>query len=105
MSSLPKFFEKEISDEYVRENFRKLREFFVRETPFLGFKFFEVEFTAAQTDFQFKHGLGFQPKDVILTSVTEGAAVSFDYDQLSAENVVLTVSAACVIRFLAGAFT
>lgn len=102
---LPTFFEKELNDRYATENFRKLREFLVKETPFLGWRFFEVSLNDAVTDFAFKHNLAFQPKDIILTFVSNGATASFNYDLLTKENVVLTVSEACVVRFICGSFT
>lgn len=104
MSNIPAFLDREIEDDSVRQNFRKLREFLVSETPFLGFRFFEVEFDAASTDFDFKHNLGFQPKDAVLTFVSNGASVQFDYDSFTKEFVRLTVSAGCVVRFLIGSF-
>jgi len=104
MSSLPTFFEKEIQDGYVQQNFRKLREFLIAETPLLGFKFFEVEFKAATVDpgFDYVHGLGFQVSDALLTFVSNGAVVSFVYDSFTKESVRLTATKECVVRFLLG---
>jgi hypothetical protein len=104
MSPLPQFFEKELEDQYARENFRKLREFLTKETPFLGFKFFEVEFKAAAADFDFQHGLGFQPQDAMITFVSNGAVVTFSYDSFTKEAVRMTVSKECKVRMILGSF-
>jgi hypothetical protein len=104
MTSIPTFFEKELSDQYAVENFSKLKEFLVSESPWVGFRFFEVEFKAAATNFDFNHNLAFQPKDAILTFASNSAVVSFQYDSFTKDTVRLTVSAACIVRFLIGAF-
>lgn len=104
MTGLPTFFERELADDYAKENFRKLREFLVSETPWLGFKFFEVEFTAAQTDFDFVHGLGFQVQDAILSFISNGATLTFVFDKFTKDSVRFSVTAACKVRMILGAF-
>ncbi len=97
-------FSENIDDQNVQDNFRKLKEFLVTETPWLGFRFFEVEFKVATAFFDFKHNLESQPQDAIITSVTNGATASFKYDSFTKDTVRLSVTDKCVVRFLAGSF-
>jgi len=95
----------EIQDPIVRENFQKILEQF-RTVPYLKGKwqFAELEFTAAATNFKFQHRLGFRPKDVILTSKTGSATVTFNYDSFTNTHIDITVSAATTIRFFFGLY-
>lgn len=98
---------KDIKDEYVRENFVRIKSFVQDQAILRGeWVFFEIEFSQAQDNFEYPHNLGFQPKDIILLSIRspDDASVIFHYDDFDRTNFNLTVSAACTIRFLAGTY-
>lgn len=58
----------EIGDNYVRENFRKIKDFTTSLFRIKNVQLFEITVTGNKT-VEFKHNLGFKPKDVIQTSV------------------------------------
>lgn len=100
-----KFFLKDIEDDYVRENFRQLAEYLQNDVLRRGeWKFFELTFAAGVTNYRHRHGLGFKPKDVILTAVSNSEAAIFNYDEFSSEFLDITTSGACSIRFFAGSY-
>lgn len=103
--STPTFFLKEVGDPYIRDNFRRLDNF-LRDFPFAKgeFKFFEIVITGAVTNFDFLHNLGFLPKDVITTNVSNNATVTWKYDSFTTTTVRLTTSAACTIRAFIGTY-
>jgi hypothetical protein len=103
--NIPAFFDREISDEYVADNFRKLKEFFRAETPFLGFSHYEVTLDSAVTDFEFTHNLSFQPQDAFVTFISNDATMVFKFDQFTKDLVVFSTSAACTVRFFLGSYS
>ena len=68
------------------------------------FKAFEVDLEEATANFEVRHGLGFAPKDIIQTSAIGSGSVTWNYTLFTKEVVVLTVSNAVKVRFLAGSF-
>jgi hypothetical protein len=101
---LPQITVHDVQDLFVRKNFERILEFFRTESPLLGFKNFELSFTAAETRL-FPHGLGFQPKDAWFTSKTGAGVPTLNYEQFTPELLSITVTGACVVRFFAGAYT
>lgn len=101
----PNFYLSGIEDEFVRENFRLLDDY-LRDVDFLAgeFRHIEIVLESAVTNFKFAHNLGFVPRDIILTFVTDGATVTWDYDSFDRENIQLDTSAACTIRFFVGRY-
>lgn len=96
---------KDIQDPYTRENFSRIKRFSQEQAILRGqWVFFEIEFTQAQDDFEFPHGLTFIPKDVLVTSITDQEAVIFNYSSFDRTNLNLTVSGACTVRFFAGTY-
>jgi hypothetical protein len=85
-------FNLEITKDSTRDNFQLLSEFFSKETPFLGFRVIEMTLTENQTNYKYPHNLGFQPKDVIVTSKKGSGTVSFNYDKFDATNLNMDVS-------------
>jgi hypothetical protein len=100
-----RFFLQEIEDVYIRDNFKRLQDALNAE-PLLktGFKFYEITVTAAATNREFKHNLTFIPKDVILTSVSNGESVTFTYSSFDVDNIVFTVTGACTFRAFIGTY-
>lgn len=103
----PEFAISEILDQYIRRNFERLRDFLAAETPLLNFKPYEASFTATGT-FKVKHTLGFQPRDIIQTSLTGHGAVQYNYSNFTATELDLTVTGTVSssnptkVRFLVG---
>lgn len=94
---------KNIDDQYIVENFVRIKSFTDGEVFLSGnFKFFTVTLTSAVTNFRFKHNLEYIPKDIILTSKTGAGTVTFNYDLFSATYIDITTSAATTLRFIAG---
>lgn len=95
---------KEIKDDWVRETFRKLSET-INGLNILKpkWKFYEITLPIGAT--VYPHRLGFRPKDIIVTSISNSESVIFDYDSFTSENLYLTASGACTVRFFAGSYT
>lgn len=109
MSTIKKVFPdtilKDIKDEYVRESFKRLQDFFEGFPFFKGnFKFFEFTFTSAVTNQNIAHGLKFVPTDIIQTSTKGAGTITWVYDSFDRENLVATTTGACVIRAFVGAY-
>lgn len=100
-----KFFLQEIKDLFVRENFISLNRLLRSEATLKGnFKFFTYTFTAAATGATIQHTFGFVPKDVILLSVTNGATVTFNYDNFTRTTIEVTSDAATTFRAFFGKY-
>lgn len=94
---------KDVEDEYVRENFSRIASALQNEVlGRAGWKFFSISLPAGLT--RFKHNLGYTPKDIILTSVTNSESVIFKYDEFDQTHLELDASGACVVRFFAGTY-
>jgi len=103
--NLPEFIFKDIDDEYVRENFTRLNDFFLNDALLrAGWKFFTLTFTGAVTNNKVRHGLGFKPLDVIQTSITGAGALTFNYALFDDINIDVTTTGACVVRCFIGAY-
>ncbi len=99
----PQFSLDQITDETVRENFRLLEQYLASQV-FPGFSHFTVDFPVAESNHKFQHKLGFLPLDIILSAKSTDIVVTFDQDKSTADEVDITVSGPCTIRFLLGTF-
>ena len=96
---------KEIQDQYTRENFFRIKRELENQQILDGFwNFFEVEFLQAGTDLPIKHNLSFTPKDIIILAVEGDHNMYFRYEKFDSTNVYITVAGPCRVRFLAGAY-
>lgn len=68
MQTLDGLYIVEISDQFVRENFRKLKSYAAEQYIFRNLKLFEIRITGNVTNQKFAHNLGFIPKDIIQTA-------------------------------------
>lgn len=93
---------KEIADIYLRKNFQALTDYFQNENQLLGFKFFEVTFSAAEENRTVAHGLGYLPQDIVLSKITGTGKVSFNRSLFTKTNLNITSSGAATIRFYCG---
>jgi hypothetical protein len=94
----------QIQDYPTQKSVQVLRDWVGSNSPLAGFKLFEVAFTQAVANFKYPHKLGFQPKDVITTSLIGAGAVTFNYSKFDSTNLDITVTGPCTVRFLAGTY-
>jgi hypothetical protein len=104
---------REIEDYFLRENFRKTKEFVALQPLLNGeFKFLEIQITGNKTNFLFAHLLSFTPKDIIQTSVVFSGGVGslvWNYSRFTNVFLDLTTSGmgttdTCTVRVLVGRF-
>ncbi len=96
---------KDIADTYIRENFNRLVKYFMADNVRKAdFKFFEIAFPAAASGVKYAHRLGYIPKDIIVTGITNQENVLFNYDDFDATNFNMDVTGACTVRFYAGSY-
>ena len=95
----------EISDPPTRENFRRIFEAFKTKVFLKGdWRFVEIPFLGAVTNFKFPHGLSFIPKDVIQTSKTGAGSITFNYSSFDRTNISITTTGACTVRAFIGSY-
>lgn len=95
---------KEITDIYARTNFENLGAYFRANNQLLNFKFFEVVFDSATTNYKLAHGLGLVPQDIIVTKGVGSGSVYFNHGLFTSTHLDITVTAACRIRFFVGVY-
>lgn len=96
----------EISDSYVRENFKRLQAFFAKRPGVEDFKAIEIMVTEAAPNFKIKHGLGLIPTDVILSRLIapSGAKLTLNFGAFTKEEISVTTSGPLRARLLVGSF-
>jgi hypothetical protein len=104
---------REIEDYFLRENFRKTKDFIGLQPILNGdFRFFEIVITGNKTNFKYAHNFTFTPKDVIQSSVVFSGGVGtlvWNYSRFDATFLDLTTSGAgstdtITVRALVGRF-
>lgn len=102
----PSLFRKEIVDEFVQENFKRIMDYFaVDPIARSSFEFIEVPIGGAVSGVPVLHHLGFVPKDIILTHNLTNATVTFDYSSFTTTHIYVTSSAATTLRMMIGRYT
>jgi len=105
MISLPDIILKDITDQYVRENFFRITKFFQKFPLFrTEVRFFELSFAGAVTSQKIPHGLGFKPTDVIQTSLIGAGSLTWEYASFDDKFLVVSTSGACKVRAFIGAY-
>lgn len=99
-----KLFLSEIGDQYVRENFKKLSDWFQFSDLLSGFKHAEIVFSGPTANYSYVHRLGYVPGDVVQTYASNGAVVTWHYDRFDREQVLVSVDKACTVRFFIGRY-
>lgn len=96
---------KDIDDIYVRENFFRISKYIQNQTILDGqWKFYELEFLSPVSNFRYKHGLSFVPKDIIVLAIDGNRNIYFNYELFDSEFLSITCFGPCRIRFLIGAY-
>lgn len=99
-----KLFIKEITDNYIRDNFQKLLSYLTQQAVLrCRFVYFEYEFRGAGT-FDVAHGQAFVVRDVLLLSATNGITTTVHYQNFTKTTIQLQASAAGKARFLIGLY-
>lgn len=100
----PPLIVKELQDIYVRKNFEQLRAYFNNQNQLFDFKYFELEFSAAQTNYRQGHGLQTNPQDVIVTNIVGDVVVTFNKGKFDTSEFDMTVSGPCKVSFFLGTY-
>lgn len=97
---------KDITDKILRENFKRIETEFRLNQPFLRgeWKFFELNFDRAVTNFKFAHNLKFSPLDIVQTSIRGVGAITFNFSKFDASFLDITTTNACTVRFFVGSY-
>lgn len=103
--SYPILLRKEIEDQYIQENFKRIMDYGA-QNPLdrANFKFFSIEFLKAETNFKYKHNLGFTPLDVIIMHNSNNVNVTLNYSSFDSNDLNITVSGATTLRCLVGRY-
>lgn len=93
----------EIENEGLRQIIRDIITDVNNEPLIKGqFKFYEINILKAETNYTIKHGLGFLPKDVIVTYKSGSATYDIKYDLFTADHIVLSTTGAMSLRMYIG---
>lgn len=101
-----KLFVNEIEDGIIRDNFRRLQKELTETQIILKgqWRFVELTFEAAVTNFKYPHKLNFVPKDVIQTATSGAMAVIWNYDLFDRTNIDITTSEGGTVRAFIGSY-
>lgn len=100
-----KFFLEELSDKFLIENFKRVRDTIKNLKLNNGqFQFFEIVIPVAKTNFLFTHNLSFQPKDIIQTSLIGTGTLTWNYDKFTMTHLNLTTTGPCTVRAFVGSY-
>jgi len=94
-----------VEDPIAQENWLKTRERMEEDIfqKFIG-RHYEIEFSQAETNFKFPHGLRAMPLDVIQTSLTGAGTLTWNYTLFDNTYLDITTSGACVVRAYIGTY-
>lgn len=102
---IPFFFKKEIDDEYIQENFKRLTQYLKDEALLrCNFKFLQIKISQPENRIKYPHQLDFIPKDIIIVHNLNNAVVTFHYADFDKSNLIFDVSASTELRLLVGRF-
>ena len=107
--SLINLFIPEVKDEFIKENFIKLSDFFDRDAV-LNTTFKHLELTyASDGTFLAAHTFSYAPKDVIQTSQKGTGAITYNYSAFTNTHISVTVSGSSssdplVVRLFVGTY-
>lgn len=94
----------EISDRYLRENFKRIIASFKEPINAAQFKFFEIDIPTLVLNYRFAHHLNFIPTDIIQTSLIGGSSLVWNYELFDSTYLDITTSGACTVRAFIGAY-
>lgn len=97
-------------DPRASKNFEALRRFFEQEGQLQGFAHMEFTLQPGDSHVKIKHGLGYVPKDVILTRLlaTSGAQLTLHHAEFDTDNLVASYSSSATtearVRLFVGTY-
>lgn len=91
-----------VPDPVMRRNFTNLQAYFQANGQIDGFQFIDQVFTKAVANQKIPHTLGIVPTDVIITQITGAGTVTFNFGLFDKNNLNLTATDACHVRFFFG---
>lgn len=96
---------KGIVEKLVRDNFETVQKT-INDEPILrgNFKHFEITVNRQVDNLRYKHTLGFTPRDVITTYVSDQESVIWNYSSFTSQFLDITTSGACTIRAFIGRY-
>lgn len=97
-----KFFESEITDKYVRDNFKSLTAF-LRNNIYTNSEFKIIEKDVISGDNEIEHGYLFKPTDCFISYISSDTAVVKIKHSLSTNNkITINSNESCKIRVFIG---
>lgn len=100
-----KLFLEELSDKYLIENFKRIRDTLLESKITNGdFRFFEIAIPGAVTEFKYRHSLTFLPKDVIQTSLIGTGTLTWNYAKFDGTHINLSTDGPCTVRAFIGTY-
>jgi hypothetical protein len=99
-----RLFLRDIEDELVRENFRRIEEFLSKESKLAGFVHMDIAVDRAVTKQKAHHGLGFVPLDVIRTRITGSGDLIFNYSDFDEKTITFTTDGPVRLRAFVGTY-
>ena len=96
----------DIKDPIAEENFQRIQEQFRNDLFGRGeWHPYELTFEGGVTKHKYQHRLTFRPLDIIQTGVNPSTVnVTFHPEDFNTQFLVVSVSAACKLRFFAGRY-
>lgn len=93
-----------IVDAVIRRNFVSLKEYFNKNNQLLDFRFVTYKASAAANNVKIAHGLGYRPKDVIMTKAVGSGTITFNYSLFDETYLDVSFSDAARFRAFVGTF-
>lgn len=95
---------KDITDPKLRENFYRIQRFTTLQALLLvDFTFFEVTIQTGPAQ-AVAHGLGYIPKDILVTSALGNLNYYFNTNLFDKTNIYVTAAGPVTLRFFAGTY-
>lgn len=102
-----KLFLVNITDTWIRKSLELIQNEVNLKQPLLRgqWRFFELSFIGPQAHMKVKHNLGFQPKDILLTSTIGPGIFNVNFDLTDKDNLDITTTDSCKIRAFIGTYS
>lgn len=98
-------FTESIEDQNTRDALTRIQEYLNATAILRGeWKFIDIEFTGATTNYKYPHGFRFVPVDVIETHKSGAGVITFNFDDFDRTNIDITTTGACRVRALVGLY-
>ena len=100
----PSLYIQQISDQFSRNNFQNLQNYFQANNQLLGFSFFEINVGSATTNASLSHNLGYLPKDIITTLVSGPGILTWNFSSFTTTTLNYSTTDAIRVRFFIGTY-